>query len=107
MPFNVNWEPMPFNLSWEVLAVIALFNVPAFVVVWLAFFGDWADYRRCQYYAWIPLWVDYMKDDLMENFEHTYKLSIFHTICVVIVGVEYYLIAKHDPAIVTRVSSLF
>lgn len=61
---------------------------------------------RCQYYALTPLWVDYMKDELTENFEYATKIAVFHTICAVILGVEYYFIATRDPDVIARVSAL-
>lgn len=94
-------------ISWEMIVMLGLFNVPTFVVIWLMFFGDWTDYRKCLYYSWSPLFLDYMKDELVENFDHNFKLTIFHIICGVVVGVQYYLIAKYDPAVITWAGPLF
>lgn len=77
--------------------ILAVLNIPVYVMVWRTFFGDWEDFKDAVYFWFSPRWLDWLRGEAFEDTWTNMKTLAFLIICGLTVVSEYLTLARHFP----------
>ncbi len=77
-----------------VLVLIAA-NIPLYIGIGRAIFGTWEDFGECLRFWFTPDIFSMLRGEFTEDAWAELKLLYFVVLCVLLVGVQYFLIERY------------
>jgi hypothetical protein len=82
------------------LLLLALINIPVYLLIGKLFFDDWEDFGECVRFWFTPEWISWLSGELGEEWWADLRLVAFIGVCSLVVYGEYHLLyAKTDQAV--------
>jgi len=92
----------PENL--RLIVAVSVLNVPAYILMWWAFFGGWGDFTAALYFWFSPTWLDWLRGDTEEDGWQHAKVLVFLLLCSLMVASESINIHRKLPGLATMLS---
>ncbi len=90
----------------KLFAVLLGLSVPAYILIWRTFFGDWDDFTDALYYFFSPRWLDWLRGELVEDSWAHVKLLAFAGLSLAVAWGEYVALRNSLPGLAHWLASL-
>jgi hypothetical protein len=90
----------------KLFLVLIVVNVPVYVLIWRALFGDWDDFTEALYHWVSPWWLAWLRGESVENSWARVQLLAFGALSLAVVVGEFAALRKSAPGLARWLSSV-